>query len=423
MAQELTCFVCGGKLVIRSKEGAVCSNCSMEYSLEALRESMNGGAGAPSAPVSVGGKKVDDMKYMAGSAYNNGEYDKAITLCDEILMIDRKDPEVWYWKIASTSKRESAAGYFADACKQIEDGDKKAKFMKDVMALFNKEISFREETVKIAEKLYTIDHKLAEDYLNDAFDHIYPPTEKSCATHLKDIKEYNEKGSSYASYYMLAGKDWNNCAAFMMIPHLKLLEMIVKGFGEKCAICVKAKKLLDLLEKTSAEAEKYVGGNSYFKDINPKISSIKSYLNHLVELERERVRLEETKKRAQSIKKQWDADPSLREKELNKLADAKHAIEIAEKNKEEFETKRTAECKELDGQITMWEYRLSKLPFYKFKDKKEIREKLYQLWDQTRRTKDQYNAKIKKCEAEIEKEQNKIDSINEIFEIVEEYGE
>ena len=40
MANQLICDLCGGKIVMRAGGVGVCENCSMEYSLESLREKM-----------------------------------------------------------------------------------------------------------------------------------------------------------------------------------------------------------------------------------------------------------------------------------------------------------------------------------------------------------------------------------------------
>lgn len=40
MANQLICDLCGGKIVMRAGGVGICENCSMEYSLESLREKM-----------------------------------------------------------------------------------------------------------------------------------------------------------------------------------------------------------------------------------------------------------------------------------------------------------------------------------------------------------------------------------------------
>lgn len=133
---KLTCDLCGGSLEMKNGS-AVCQDCGLTYSMETLREKMGKPAQTPAeAPVSaaVATSTVRDasahhtnLLNLAVLEFNNKNYAKAISTCDQVLASDYANKDAWQLKIRSSNVKAGVGAYQAYyASQQTKEGREQA---------------------------------------------------------------------------------------------------------------------------------------------------------------------------------------------------------------------------------------------------------------------------------------------------------
>lgn len=129
---KLTCDLCGGSLEMKNGS-AVCQGCGLTYSMETLREKM-GRPAQTSAPASapapdatntanVNSAQHTNLLNLARLEFNNKNYAKVISTCDQVLASDYSNKDAWQLKIRSSDAKSAIGSYQAYyASQQTEEG-------------------------------------------------------------------------------------------------------------------------------------------------------------------------------------------------------------------------------------------------------------------------------------------------------------
>ena len=126
---KLTCDLCGGTLEMKNGS-AVCQGCGLTYSMETLREKMGNSIHKEpnAAPASVHTARVasavnTNHLNLAVLEFNNKNYAKVITICDQVLTSDYSNKDAWQLKIRSSNVQAGVTAYQAYfASQQTEEG-------------------------------------------------------------------------------------------------------------------------------------------------------------------------------------------------------------------------------------------------------------------------------------------------------------
>ncbi|MBQ4067539.1 MAG: hypothetical protein IJD22_07845 [Clostridia bacterium] len=241
MSNGFSCMICGGALIIQSSEVAVCENCGMKHSVESLRASMSTSqatttpAPAPtpasSSTTVMVSSAIAGLVQMAKSSFESGDYSKAASYSENILLKDRTIVEPWYWKIVALLQQNHenntlvAAGYFADACKAVSD---KGRLTELLLESFRKASFYSSTTVPVVSKLLEGDCGVAEAFLFEALKLGKKTVDKRLDDCLSRVKEYRD---GHPLYGQLIRDGWNRQAPEMKV-RAEVLESIWNKFSE-----------------------------------------------------------------------------------------------------------------------------------------------------------------------------------------------
>lgn len=175
MALQMICDICGGKLVMRAGGVAVCENCTMEYSLESLREK----AGAPQAAASQapvlndGAARIRNKLAQAQSFLEERKYLKVIECCEAVHDIDCTNQEAW--RIITQARicyySRNGAQNLAGVRKHITD-EAVWNALVDAVRPILLQQTVNEDTLKNFEGLLDVEKQLALDCLYAALENL-----------------------------------------------------------------------------------------------------------------------------------------------------------------------------------------------------------------------------------------------------------
>lgn len=93
--KQLTCDICGGKLVVGSNGLAVCDSCGMEHSIDRIREKVQEIKGTVRLDNT---HMIGNYLEIANNAYNAGNNAESESYCNKIIEIDPTNYQAWFLK-------------------------------------------------------------------------------------------------------------------------------------------------------------------------------------------------------------------------------------------------------------------------------------------------------------------------------------
>ena len=172
MANQLICDLCGGKIVMRAGGVGICENCSMEYSLESLREKMGQPQHAvPQTTVKAEDDRIKNKLLQAKRAFDIKHYYDAAKYAKEVHDIDCTNQEAWIVYVQAEALRnpQYAASTLAQSRQYIEDEEMWRKILDNIRpALLQTE--FSEYSAEPAVKLLSVDMKFGEEHIKILLD-------------------------------------------------------------------------------------------------------------------------------------------------------------------------------------------------------------------------------------------------------------
>ena len=168
MANQLTCDLCGGKIVMQTGGKAACEQCGFEYSLESLREKM--GKPQQAAPQASAANATNDVVknklLQAQRALDTKHYWEAAKYAKEIHDIDCTHQEAWFIRVQAEAleKPQWAASALAQSRQYIEDEKMWQKILDNIRPAV-KQSEFTEYNAEPAVKLLSVDLVFGKEYV------------------------------------------------------------------------------------------------------------------------------------------------------------------------------------------------------------------------------------------------------------------
>lgn len=202
---RLTCDLCGGALEMKNGS-AVCQGCGLTYSMDTLREKMGQPAPTATKTVNTPVAQQSNLLNLAMLEFNNSKYDKAISICDQVLATDYANKDAWQLKIRASNVQSGVAAYQAyyasqkteTDCAQAETFGKKffgsiKKFNSEdrepLLTVFP-EIANSATNIDISESISGINKNISEIRAAQEWENQHKPS-TNC--------EYNEKTTEFRS--------------------------------------------------------------------------------------------------------------------------------------------------------------------------------------------------------------------------------
>lgn len=203
MAVQMICDICGGKLVMRAGGVAVCENCTMEYSLESLREKVGAPQVAtPQAPVlNDGAARIHNKLAQAQSFLEERKYLKVIECCEAVHDIDCTNQEAW--RIITQARicyySSNGAQNLAGVRKHITDQAIWNALVEAVRPVLLRQ-TIHENTLKNFESLLDVEKQLALDCLYAALENLTAQLQEK-GREIQELfaKEKNSRPDGYSS--------------------------------------------------------------------------------------------------------------------------------------------------------------------------------------------------------------------------------
>ena len=402
MANQLICDLCGGKIVMRAGGVGICENCSMEYSLESLREKMGQPQqAAPQTTVKAEDDRIKNKLLQAKRAFDIKHYYDAAKYAKEVHDIDCTNQEAWIVYVQAEALRnpQYAASTLAQSRQYIEDEKMWRKILDNIRpALLQTE--FSEYSAEPAVKLLSIDGEFGSEYVAILLENA-----------AKKIKEYaDHQRNRFAEHQRkrppLTPSD--NADLVSMERNFKqcllAFEKIVKALGELLAACEqKGLKLEKAFEKPFGQmqaffndAEKFqrwtskmdiVGGvkrELQFRDCLEPFITADSKEYHALKREYQRAIAPIEKKlqqaRQNAIDQYWVNNRAKKEKLERERADLQKQIEQLLRKEKEINSDKTGQT--LNKRIGELQRELAGLGVFKSKQKRAIQEQITQLRSQ-----------------------------------------
>ena len=168
MANQLTCDLCGGKIIMQTGGKAACEQCGFEYSLESLREKM--GKPQQAAPQASAANATNDVVknklLQAQRALDAKHYWEAAKYAKEIHDIDCTHQEAWFIRVQAEAleKPQWAASALAQSRQYIEDEKMWQKILDNIRPAV-KQSEFTEYNADPAVKLLSVDLVFGKEYV------------------------------------------------------------------------------------------------------------------------------------------------------------------------------------------------------------------------------------------------------------------
>ncbi len=411
------CDICQGTLEIQASGKAVCSVCGVTYSAERLREKARiVSSPAPSttpAPVKQSSHQQQSKLRMAESALRQENYDKAITLCEQILVADYHNLSAWNIKIramwANTGSRGIAADQIEEVCSMIQDPAQRADFLGKLRDMILEDPRFDDNAAEIGEHLCACDPRLAESYLNTAIDKCTRSVTTSCKNELISLRDMHHEAETDLRWASLMGQNWKRVASWMG-TYLKYAIDIWNACGSKCQISVSLKKLIGILESTVNEVSAMMPSG---RDI-PYLKSQINRINGLIEAQAKAEKEAALARHRAAVQKYWEANPEAREQLEAQQSQLIQHIYALKKSIPALSS--VASCRRLEQDIAATTQALESVGFFEFSKKKELNKKLADLQAKLSQTEKQRATEIAQIEAKIAPLDKKLKAIKATIE-------
>lgn len=414
MSVQLKCDLCGGSLTMKSGGGAVCTNCSMEYSMDILREKL----GAPMAAVPAhSGDDFSGKLALAEDYLQPGsmDRDKAVALCDEVLTQDRSNQDAWRIKIAAELSRYRTYDTLNAAAKQIEnvtDSDKRKLLAQRLCELFAED-PLEGLVIEKVNIILTLDQTAAASYIHDAIqnggkkiqdrvDHL----RKECIKYVKEKLGYDDP--AMAVFYSLSSVDkmysrfsqWmeeylQNLEQMLSLCENIGLNMDAVAMGLKEEICQLIEELRSYMYWSSKQKKQSMIGKKALDELSEKVNVAVGPITRRmmaekarIEVERraqaereaaERKALEEQRaaEKARAIAQYWQEHATEHQQLLEQQAQLQ--AKLTKIKQEEQQLRKMDNTKELTSQINFLLYEVQNLNFFQGKKKKEMEKRIQEL--------------------------------------------
>lgn len=206
---QLTCDLCGGKLVMRPGGVAVCEGCSMEYSLESLKEKL--GAPAAPAPTTPVADPIAHNLDQAKRWLEAKNYYKVEECCSAILDIDNTHQEAWYLTTLAHVLRAPTAASSILSGKKVYFTDQALweKLIAEVRPAILSECDITYDSPKALEQLFDCDASVALEFVKAMMDQcaaqLQEKGDKVRALYVESARHRPDKYASASTYSMDAG--------------------------------------------------------------------------------------------------------------------------------------------------------------------------------------------------------------------------
>ena len=223
----MNCDLCGGIIEMR-ENGAVCTGCGMQYSMEALRKKLGKPSPAPATAPAPQPPQEDlaNLIMQAELVLSQGNTASAVSLCDIVLSKDPVNEKAWHIKLSALCRSNLliAAQALCTASSQL--GADSAQF-KSLQEEFLTCARFREPQFSAAQHLSTTVPEFARTFAECCMADAVGDLEEFCAGTLKHFREAYAKSKKDGRWAYLLDKDWA-LRSSNLSDRIKILEHAVQ---------------------------------------------------------------------------------------------------------------------------------------------------------------------------------------------------
>lgn len=406
MANQLICDLCGGKIVMRAGGVGVCENCSMEYSLESLREKMGQPQqSAPQAPaVKAEDDRIKNKLLQAKRALVAKHYWDAAKYCEEIHDIDCTHQEAWFIRVQAEVLRDPkwGASKLTNARPYIEDEKLWQQILTNLRPAL-KDTEFDEYSAECAIKLLAVDGTFGQEYVQILLENTAKKIKEQADWQRNRFAEHQRKRPPFTpsdnADIVSIERNFGRC--------LLTFQNTVKALGQLLAACEqRGLKLDEAFEKPFGQmqaffddAEKFRQWKSHmeissgvrhelsFHDRLEPFITEESKEYHALKREYERAiapiakKLQQAKQNA--IDQYWVDNRAKKEKLEQERADLQKQIQQLQQKEKEINSDKTGQT--LNKRIGELQRELASLGVFKGKQKRAIQDQIAQLRSQISR--------------------------------------
>lgn len=204
----MNCDLCGSAIEMR-ENGAVCTGCGMQYSMEALRKKLGKPSPAPAASPAPQPPQEDlaNLIMQAELVLSQGNTASAVSLCDIVLSKDGSNEKAWHIKLSALCRSNILIAAQALCTASTQLGGDSAQF-KSLQEDFLACASFREPQFSAAQHLSATAPEFARTFAERCVAVAVNDLEEFCAGTLKNFRESYKKSKKDGRWAYLLDKDW-----------------------------------------------------------------------------------------------------------------------------------------------------------------------------------------------------------------------